>query len=200
MEKFDPRVDAYIAKSPDYAKPILDHLRQLVHKTAPHIIETMKWSSPFFDYKGPVCQMAAFKQHCGFGFWKQTLLNDPAKALKIEEGVAGSIGKISSLADLPPDDILADLILQAVQLNEGGEVVPKKVAAPKAEIEMPEDFGSLLAGNSAAMMVYEKFSPSAKREYLQWITEAKSEDTRKKRMDQAVEWIAEGKTRNWKYK
>jgi uncharacterized protein YdeI (YjbR/CyaY-like superfamily) len=201
MEKFDPRVDAYIAKSPDYAKPILNYLRNLVHATAPQVGETMKWGVPFFDYNGPVCQMAAFKQHAAFGYWKQNQLNDANKVLRVEEGVAGSIGKILSLADLPADNLLADLILQAIKLNEGGSApAPKRAAAPKAGIDMPAEFADMLAANKQANEHYEKFSPSAKREYLTWIVEAKTAATRQSRMAQALEWIGEGKTRHWKYK
>lgn len=202
MEKYDPRVEAYIAKSADFAKPILEHLRKLVHETSPLLTETMKWGFPFFDYKGPVCQMAAFKEHMGFGFWKQRQLNDPGKLIQEESGNAGSFGRIASLSDLPADDILVDFIKQAMQLNEAGIKKPavKKETTPKAAIEMPDDFAGVLAANPKALEVYNKFSPSNKREYLEWITEAKTDATRQKRMETALEWIAEGKTRNWKYK
>jgi uncharacterized protein YdeI (YjbR/CyaY-like superfamily) len=202
MEQYDPRVDAYIAKSAPFAQPILMHLRQLVHTAAPQIAETMKWGFPFFDYKGPVCQMAAFKEHMGFGFWKQKQLNDPGKLIKEEDGTAGSFGKIATLSDLPSDEILIDFIHQAIQLNEPENKKPtiKKETAPKAPIEMPADFAGLLATNPAALEVYHNFSPSSKREYLEWIVDAKSAATRQKRMETAVEWISEGKTRHWKYK
>ncbi len=202
MERYDPRVDAYIARSADFAKPILEHLRKLVHDTSPLLTETVKWGFPFFDYKGSVCQMAAFKEHIGFGFWKQAQLNDPGKLIHQEDGTAGSFGRITSLIDLPSDEILVDFIKQAIQLNEAGNKKPavKKEPAPKTAIEIPSDFAGVLAANPKALEVYNKFSPSHKREYLEWITEAKTDITRQKRMETALEWIAEGKTRNWKYK
>jgi uncharacterized protein YdeI (YjbR/CyaY-like superfamily) len=203
MEKYDSRVDAYIAKSAPFAKPILQHIRQLVHATSPLLTESIKWGFPFFDYNGPVCQMAAFKQHCGFGYWKAAQLNDPYGVIRKEDGTAGSFGLITSLADLPSDEILIDFIHQAIKLNEAGKSNPikKETApkAPKATIEMPVDFADLLAANPKAFEVYEKFSPSHKRKYLEWIVDAKSDDTRQKRMQTAVEWMGEGKLRHWKY-
>jgi uncharacterized protein YdeI (YjbR/CyaY-like superfamily) len=202
MEKYDSRVDAYIAKSAPFAQPILEHLRKLVHDTSPLLTETMKWGFPFFEYKGSVCQMAAFKEHIGFGFWKQAQLNDPSKLIQREDGNAGSFGRITRLTDLPADEILVDFIKQAIQLNEAGNKKPavKKETTAKAPIGMPAEFASVLAANPKALEGYNKFSPSNKREYLEWITDAKSEATRQKRMETAVEWMAEGKSRNWKYK
>jgi uncharacterized protein YdeI (YjbR/CyaY-like superfamily) len=202
MEQYDALVDAYIEKAAPFAQPILRHLRQLVHSVSPLLTETMKWGFPFFDYNGSVCQMAAFKEHMGFGFWKQRQLNDPGKLIKEEDGTAGSFGKITSLSDLPADDILIYFIKQAMQLNEAGNKKPavKKETAPKAAIEMPVDFADLLAANPKANEVYNKFSPSHKREYLEWIVDAKTDATRQKRMETAIEQIVEGKSKNWKYK
>jgi uncharacterized protein YdeI (YjbR/CyaY-like superfamily) len=201
MGQYNERVDAYIAKSADFAKPILIHIRELVHRAAPELTEIIKWGFPFFDYRGPVCQMAAFKRHCAFGFWKEKMLNDPKGYLKVdgEESSAGSFGQIVSLSDLPPEDVIIDFIRQAIAINEQGIKTEKKQATPKAELPMPDDFAKLLAGSLAAADNFEKFSPSKKREYLEWFAEAKSEATRQKRIDQALEWIAEGKSRNWKY-
>src|SRR5579872_1709140 len=201
MGQYDERVDAYIAKSPDFAKPILIHIRELVHRVAPELSEAMKWGFPFFDYKGPVCQMAAFKRHCAFGFWREKMLNDPKGYLKVdgEKSSAGSFGQILSINDLPPEEVLTDFIHQAIAINEKGVKVEKKPAAPKPELTMPADFDKLLRANMAAMDNFEKFAPSKKREYLEWFADAKSEATREKRMEQALEWIAEGKSRNWKY-
>ncbi|HTD39533.1 MAG TPA: YdeI/OmpD-associated family protein [Mucilaginibacter sp.] len=202
MGQFDERIDAYIARSADFAKPILIHIRQVVHQASPLINETVKWGMPFFDYKGPVCMMAAFKQHCGFGFWKASRLTDPEGLLQgsDEEAAAGSFGRIASLNDLPSDEALIGFVHQMIALNESGVKEVKKPSAPKAELPMPADFDKLLRENLAAMGNYEKFSPSGKREYLEWFADAKSEATREKRMQQALEWIGEGKTRNWKYK
>lgn len=134
MEHYNSKVDAYIERSAPFAQPILRHLRQLVHSVSPMLSETIKWGYPFFDYKGSVCQMAAFKDYMGFGFWKQAQLNDPGKLIKPEDGTAGSFGKITSLTDLPSDEILVNFIKQAMLLNESGNKNPelKKKAAPKA--------------------------------------------------------------------
>jgi uncharacterized protein YdeI (YjbR/CyaY-like superfamily) len=201
MEQHDSRVDAYIAKSAPFAQPILKHLRELVHSVSPLLTETMKWGFPFFDYKGSVCQMAAFKAHMGFGFWKQKQLNDPGKLIKEEDGTAGSFGKITRLNDLPADEILIDFIKQAMKLNEAENKKPveKKVTMPKAPIEMPIDFADLLAANARAFEIYQQFSPSHKREYLEWIVDAKTDATRQKRMQTAIEQIVEKKSKNWKY-
>ncbi len=155
MEQYDARVDGYIDKSAPFAQPILKHLRQLVHSVSPLLTETMKWGLPFFDYNGLVCQVAAFKGHIGFGFWKQRQLNDPGKFIQQEDGNAGSFGKISSLSDLPADEILIDFIKQAMHLNEAGNKKPavKKETPPKAPIEMPVDFADSLAANPKALEV-----------------------------------------------
>ncbi|MBW4888781.1 YdeI/OmpD-associated family protein [Mucilaginibacter sp. HMF5004] len=204
MENVDPRIDAYIAKSADFAKPILTHLRQLVHNACPGIEETMKWSCPFFDYKGPLCQMVAFKQHMGFGFWKATAMADPNKIFKSqEESSAGSIGKITSMAQLPPDEVLIAYIKEAVALNESGVKLPtrttNKTPVVKAALITPPEFITMLEGNSMAKMHFEEFSPSKRKEYIEWFVDAKTEATKQKRMDQALEWISEGKSRHWKY-
>ena len=202
MENLDPRIDAVIAKSVDFAKPILVHLRQLVHQACPDIMETIKWGMPFFDYKGAVCYMAAFKQHCAFGFWKTGMLNDEYKVLKLgEEKSSGSFGRISSIYDLPSDEVLIAYIKQAVALNKNGI---KKPAKPRSVVDkdlliVPDDFKRLLEDNAAAKEHFDKFSPSKQNEYIDWFVEAKTEATKQKRMEQALEWIAEGKSRNWKY-
>jgi uncharacterized protein YdeI (YjbR/CyaY-like superfamily) len=201
MEKYDPRVDAYIAKSAEFAKPILTYIRELVHEASPLPGETIKWGFPFFDYKGPVCQTAAFKNHCSFGFWKQTLLNDPQGVLRIGDGNAGSFGAITSIADLPPRDVLIDFVKQAIVLNESEvKVAPKKVTTEKAELVVPDDFIEFLERDTKAIETFNKFSYSHKKEYVEWIIDAKSEATRQKRMETAREWIIEGKSRHWKYK
>jgi uncharacterized protein YdeI (YjbR/CyaY-like superfamily) len=201
MGQFDPRVDAFIAKSADFAKPVLMHIRDVVHRASPLINENIKWGMPFFEYKGPVCMMASFKQHCAFGFWKASRLNDPEGLLKgsDEEASAGSFGRLNSLADLPSDEALIGFVHQMIAINESGIKEVKKPAGAKAELAMPADFDKLLRDNLAAMGHYETFSPSKKREYLEWFEEAKSDATREKRIQQALEWITEGKSRHWKY-
>ena len=195
MGKTDPRIDQYIAKSADFAKPILTHIRRVVHDACPDVVETMKWSSPHFDYKGMMCGMAAFREHCAFGFWKAALVLDNPAA---DEGM-GSFGKLTSIKDLPAEKTLAAYIKKAAKLNDDGVKVARRAAAPKKPIKMPADFAAVLKKNKPALRTFDAFSPSHKREYLEWITEAKTDATRHRRMATAVDWLAEGKPRNWKY-
>ncbi|WP_184546090.1 YdeI/OmpD-associated family protein [Mucilaginibacter sp. FT3.2] len=203
MEQYDARVDTFIEKAPDFAKPILEYIREIVHETSPLLMETVKWGFPFFDYKGPVCQMAAFKEHCSFGFWKATLLNDPYHALSIGDGSAGSFGRITKIDDLPSKEILQDFIRQAIVLNEDGKKIStavKKAAVPKAELVIPEYFTAFLTTYPNASLNFDRSSYSHKKEYVEWILEVKTEATRIKRMTTAAEWISEGKSRHWKYR
>ncbi len=193
MGKKDPRVDAYIAKSADFAKPILRHLREIVHKGCPEVEETMKWSLPHFMYRGMLCSMAAFKSHCAFGFWKSKLIA-PEKPEAM-----GQFGRIASISDLPRDSMLLDYVREAARLNETGEKVARKPPRPREALANPPDLAAVLRKNEKARATFEGFSPSHRREYVEWITDAKTEETRKKRLDTAVEWMAEGKPRNWKY-
>lgn len=202
MEQYDSRVDAYIAKSADFAKPILTHLRELVHRASSEIKETMKWSSPFFDYEGPVCQMAAFNKHCAFGFWKAALLDDPYQILNQEADTAGSLGRITSITDLPEDEILIQYIQQALLLNKEGIKAPPRPKTPldKNELGVPTYLTEALNQHHDAKEHFEKFSPSQKKEYITWLEDAKTESTRLKRLNTAIEWVSEGKIRHWKYK
>jgi uncharacterized protein YdeI (YjbR/CyaY-like superfamily) len=198
MTTHDKRVDAYIAKSAPFARPILEHLRALVHRVCPDCEEKMKWSFPHFDYKGEMmCSMAAFKEHASFGFWKETLLDDPKKMLKQEEGM-GSFSKFRSLTDLPSDAALTNFIRQAMKLNDDGTKMAKPKSAAAAFI-VPDYLTKALKNNPAAKKTFEAFSSSNKREYIDWLTEAKTETTRDKRLATAIEWMTEGKIRNWKY-
>jgi len=201
MEQYDEHVDTYIAKSADFAKPILEHIRKIVHEASPLITEAIKWGMPFFDYKGPVCQMAAFKQHAAFGFWRASRLHDPHHLLNPgEEAAAGSFGRINTIADLPGDDVLKAFVLQAIELNESGVKIAKpKIPAEKKELVVPDYFIHVLNENQKAREAFEKFSYSHKKEYLEWIIEAKTDATREKRIAQAMEMMSEGKSRNWKY-
>ncbi len=196
MPTVDPRVDAYIEKSADFAKPILNHIRKLVHKACPEIQETMKWSFPHFDHKGTVCSMASFKQHCALGFWKQSLLEQ--SAFPAEKTAMGSFGRITSVKELPSDKVMISLIKQAVELNERGVKVPKK-PVERTELVIPNDLTSALSKNKIAKSTFDKFSYSHKKEYVMWIEEAKTEPTRNKRLATTVEWLSEGKSKNWKY-
>lgn len=202
----DPRVDAYIEKSADFAKPILKKLRALVHKGCPEVGENIKWGMPAFEYKGPFCGMAAFKQHCVFGFWKAALIFGEGKARgKSEEKLSwGAHGRdpvparITSIKELPSDATILALIKTAKKLNDEGVKVPpsKKKRKP---LPMPKDFAAVLKKSKSAAATFEAFSPSHKREYIEWIIEAKTDETRQRRMATAIEWIAQGKSRNWKY-
>lgn len=206
MPTTDPRIDAYIEKAAPFAQPILTRFRKLVHKGCPDVTETIKWGMPAFDYKGPLCSMAAFKKHCSFGFWKAALLADaePEKADEINASSWGAPGrdgipaKITSNDDLPSDAAIVRLIKKAAKLNDDGVKPPASKSARKP-LPMPADFAAALKRTKGATANFDKFPPSHKREYIEWITEAKREETRCKRIATAVEWIAEGKSRNWKY-
>lgn len=197
MSKIDPKVDVYIEKSADFAQPILLHIRKLVHKACPEIEESMKWSFPHFDYKGMVCNMAAFKQHCSFGFWKHLLME--SDAFPDNKTAMGSFGRITSIRDLPSDKVMVGLIRQAVELNRKGIKVEKKRLAEKKELVVPDDLENALSKNKKAREQFDRFSYSHRKEYIEWITEAKTEPTRNKRLNTTIEWLSEGKGRNWKY-
>lgn len=190
----DPRVDAYIENSAEFARPILRHLREVVHSSCPDVQETMKWSSPHFDYRGPLCGMAAFKEHCAFGFWKGSLIiENPSDA------AMGQLGRITRIRDLPPRKTLASWIRKAVKLNEEGVKVPR--AKPERKpVQPPHDLRQALAKNPRARSTFEGFSLSHRREYVEWIEEAKRPETRARRLETAVAWMTEGKSRNWKYR
>lgn len=192
----DPRVDAYIAKSPDFAKPILAEIRRVIHEACPDVEETMKWSTPTFIYKGMLCGMASFKAHCTFGFWKSTLVLGAGAS----RDAAGQFGRLTKLSDLPSRKILAGHIHKAMALNEDGVKMPSRSRAVKARpLKVPNDFASALKNNKTAKKAFDAFSPSHRNEYVEWIDEAKRDETRKRRMQQAIEWITKGKSRNWKY-
>jgi uncharacterized protein YdeI (YjbR/CyaY-like superfamily) len=192
----DPRVDAYIEKSQPFARPILKHIRKVVHAGCPGVEETMKWSAPHFDYKGVMCGMAAFKEHCAFGFWKASLLGVAGQ--KSREAM-GQFGCVKSIKDLPPEKELLALVKAAARLNEEGLKVPRAKKPPKAELSTPPALTAALKKNKKAQAAFDAFSPSHRREYVEWIAEAKQEATRERRIATAIEWLTEGKSRNWKY-
>jgi uncharacterized protein YdeI (YjbR/CyaY-like superfamily) len=201
MKNSDPRIDTHIAKAADFAKPVLRHLRELVHEACPDVEETLKWSSPAFMYRGRImCGMAAFKEHCTFGFWhkgmEEVLEKDGAKG----DQAWGSLGRLTSLADLPSDKALLRYIRKAAQLNESDAPArPRPVRKPAAPLRVPADLAAALKKNKAAAATFERFRPSHRREYIEWITEAKRDETRVKRLATTLERLAEGKSRNWKY-
>ena len=192
MSKHDPRVDAYIARSADFARPILNRIRKLVHAAYPDVTEAIKWGAPFYEHKGILVATMAFKQHCALIFWKGKLIfgkNDQRKKLR----------QLTSLADLPADKILAGYIKKAIELNEAGVKTPRRQPKAKPKLVVPDYFLAALEKSKKALGTFKKLSPSCQREYVEWITEAKREETRVKRLRTAVEWLAAGKARNWKY-
>jgi len=193
----DPRIDAYISKAAPFARPILTELRDLVHETCPDVAETLKWGMPSFTYHGILCGMAAFKEHAAFGFWKGKLIVDPRTNKNYE--AMGQFGRITKMSDLPPRRTLAGYIRQAMKLNQGDVKVPRSPARPKKPLNVPADLRVALAKSVRAKKNFDAFPPSHKREYVEWITEAKREETRRKRIATAVEWMASGRRRNWKY-
>lgn len=191
----DPRVDAYIEKSEAFARPILGYLREVMHEACPEVEETIKWKFPVFMYEGILANMASFRRHCAFGFWKGSLILDDESAA----GEAmGQFGRITSLDDLPPKEALIGYIHKAMELNEKG-IQPKKKQRKKPELEMPEDFTAALREVSGALKAFEAMPPSHRREYIEWITEARRDDTRRRRISKAVDQISGSKSLNWKY-
>ena len=194
----DSRVDAYIARAGDFARPILAHLRELVHGACPQVTETIKWGHPHFEHRGILCGMAAFKSHCAFGFWHADVAAPAAD--KPREGGMGQFGRIARLSDLPSDAELRKAVREAASRNESGV---KRTAAPRATRkpppQVPDDLAAALAKNRKARVTFEAFSPTHQREYVEWIADAKRAETRARRLATALEWLAEGKTKEWRY-
>jgi uncharacterized protein YdeI (YjbR/CyaY-like superfamily) len=193
MGKRDPRVDAYIARSADFARPILKHFRELVHEGCPDAVETIKWGCPSFEHHGILCGMAAFKAHCAFGFWN--------RALKIpgSDAAMGQFGRIASLSDLPKDRVFLGWVREAARLNETGQKLGPIVRKERKRLPVPKELTAALKKKAGATSKFDAFSPSQKRDYAEWILDAKTDETRRKRLATAVAWIAEGKPRMWKY-
>jgi len=194
--KTDPRIDAYIDRQVDFAKPILSYLREAVHAACPDCEETLKWSMPSFIYKGEILAgMAAFKAHATFGFWRGSLIvgqgDEPMSGM-------GQFGKLTSVDDLPPLAELKAMVLKAMRLTEEGVKAPRN-KHQKDPFSVPQDMRAAIDANAAAAATFDAFPPSAQRDYVEWITGSRRDETRIKRLAQAVEWLAEGKRRNWKY-
>jgi uncharacterized protein YdeI (YjbR/CyaY-like superfamily) len=202
MPETDPRVDAYLDKAAPFAKPIMIKLRKLIFQACPEARETIKWSFPNYEVYGSVlCNMAAFKEHCAFGFWKASLLKDPNGILKVKDRNAmGHLDRLRSVKDLPPDKVLISYIREAAMLNKNNIKVARPKSAPKKELPIPKVLAAALKTNKKAASVFEGFSPSNRREYIEWLLDAKSEETLNKRLATTMEWLEEGKSRNWKYK
>lgn len=204
MPTIDPRIDQYIADAAPFAQPVLNRFRKLVHKACPDVTETIKWGIPSFEYKGPMCSMAAFKKHCAIGFWKAALLDDSQNTATNPAMNWGAPGrdpipaKITSNDELPSDAAIVRLIKKAVKLNDDGIKVPRSRTA-RPPLPMPDDFAAALKKTNGAMENFQNFAPSHKREYIEWIIQAKREQTRANRIETAVQWIADGKSRHWKY-
>jgi len=197
MPHLDPRVDAYIARAADFAKPVLKELRARIHAACPEAEETLRWSAPHFLYHGKIlCSFAAFKQHAAFGFWhRKELFGEGA-----DDTAMGQFGRITSLADLPTKAATRALVKKAMALIDGDTPAqPARVRTRKPPPEVPADLAAALKKNRAARTSFEGFSNTSRREYCDWISEAKQEATRARRLATALEWLAEGKTRNWKY-
>jgi uncharacterized protein YdeI (YjbR/CyaY-like superfamily) len=198
MARRDPRITAYIAKSAPFARPILRHIRALVHAACPDVEEAIKWGMPHFGYRGGMmCQMAAFKEHCAFGFWKAALILGSEG--ESAEKAMGQFGRLTSVGDLPPQRVLTGYIHQAMKLHEAGAREPRPARRPRPPVRTPADLAGALRKNTRARATYEQFSPSHRREYVEWITGARGADTRARRIATAVEWMAEGRPQNWKY-
>ncbi|MDR1988778.1 MAG: YdeI/OmpD-associated family protein [Acidobacteriaceae bacterium] len=191
----DPRVDVYIDAAADFAQPILAHLRAVVHEACPGVEETVKWRMPTFMYEGRIlCNIAAFKQHCSLNFWRGSSIVDAAS-----DAGMGQFGRITAMTDLPAKKTLIGYVRKAMAVSEGK--APSASRAAKPEAAVPDDLAAALKQrtHAKARAVFAASSPSHRREYIEWINEAKREDTRAKRLATTLEWLAEGKPRNWKY-
>lgn len=200
MPQLEKKIDEYIAKSAAFAQPILHHYRKLVHEACPTVEEKIKWGMPFFDYKGKImCHMAAFKQHCAFGFYNAALMNEPMLIKNAEsESAMGHLGKITSLKDLPSEKQLKAFIKKAMHIiDEGKHTITRTKTA--SNYIVPDYITKAIQQNKKAYTFFEASSPRHKKEYATWIDEAKTDATKNKRIAQAIEWLAEGKQRNWKY-
>lgn len=204
MSQMDPRIDAYIEQAQPFARPVMTHLRALIHKVCPEVAEKIKWGAPHFDYKGSMCHMAAFKQHMAFGFWKAAIMQDPEGLFDEKVHLAmGSLGRITSMKDLPSDKVMKAYIKEAMRLNDENIKLPatgSRKGTASALPDMPEELAVLLDEHPKAKAQWEAFAPSHRKEYLEWISEAKTAPTREKRAATTIEWLTEGKSRHWKYK
>ncbi len=198
MATTDPRIAAYIERAAPFAQPILAQLRSAVHAGCPGVVETIKWGMPFYLHGDRIlANMAAFKQHCSFRFWNG---REAAEHGKSDEAM-GQFGRLATLRDLPPKRELVLVVKQAVALIDAGGTQTRatKPRSPAAQPDMPAELGHALARHAPARKTFEALSPSQRREYIEWIAEAKRDETRARRLAQAIEWLAEGKSRHWKY-
>lgn len=201
MGKRIAAVDAYIARRQPFARPILEHVREVLHEACPEVEEVIKWGFPNFDYRGPLASMAAFKAHASFGFWKHDLLAGGRPTLgRSKEKAMGSFGRLTSVADLPSRRALLALVRKAMKLNEAGVKRPARPAAARAAAARPPAyFLAAVRADREALATFAALPPGQKREYVEWVTGAKTRPTRERRLATAVRWLAQGKRRNWKY-
>ncbi|HEX5023623.1 MAG TPA: DUF1801 domain-containing protein [Agriterribacter sp.] len=197
----DKRINVYILNAEGFAQPILNHLRSLVHASCPDVVETIKWGFPHFLYNGAIlCSMAAFKKHCAFTFWKASLMTDKHHIFKQHEKTAiGHFGRIEKLTDLPSDKIMLSYLKEAVKLNKEKTKLASAPKPAQSKPDAPEYLLKTITKNKQALIAYSKLSPSHKKEYIEWITDAKTEPTRDKRINTMLQWLEEGKSRNWKH-
>lgn len=201
MAQLNSKVDEYIAKSEDFAKPILEYLRQIIHETCQDATEDIKWGTPHYSYKGDhLCMIAGFKNHCSFSIYKAEFLQDKEIAESVKAGKKfGYMDKLKSVSELPSKEVLVSLLKEAMTINEQGIKKEKAVSDKPKVIETPEYLTEALDANTKAKEVWESKSASYRKDYLVWITDAKTDATRQKRIEQSLEWIAEGKGRFWQY-
>ena len=192
MGKKDPRVDAYISRSPEFARPVLKRLRKLVHEGCPGVEEDIKWGAPHFLFRGMFCGMAAFKNHCAFGFWNTAILPANKEAM-------GHLGRITAVSGLPPDREIVGYVREAARLAESGVKPARERKHPQRAFPVPADLRAAFRKSPRARSTFAAFSPSGQQDYLEWFAKAKGEDTRRKRLATGIEWMEQGKPRNWKY-
>jgi hypothetical protein len=195
----DARVDSYIDGAAEFARPILQRMRKLIHQACPHAVETIKWGFPFFEYHGPLCGFAAFKAHCSLFFWRDIDVTPLLPTTNSAGEGMGDLGKLTSLGDLPKDSILLACFRAAVEQRDSPKPKPTRTRKLVRELSVPADLKKALSGNAAAAETFKNFAPSYRREYIEWITGAKRPETRERRLENAVQWMSEGKRQNWKY-
>ncbi len=194
----NPAIDAYIQDAAPFARPILTELRQQVHQTLPGVREQIKWGMPFFCLQHNLCFMAAFKTHCGFGFWRADALGLQVPAAGSTKGM-GQFGKILSCDDLPPSASLQALLLQAAALDASPVVAAPRRRPVPVSLAMPEVLAQALQQHDQAGSFFRQMTITQQNDYIQWLLDAKTDVTRQKRLDTIIQWLAEHKTRNWKY-
>lgn len=200
MGKRSAETDRYIAKAPPFARPILEKIREAFHAAAPDVEETIKWNAPHFEKNGILGSLAAFKRHVTWVFWKGKLMKDPDELIQPmgESGPLGGI-KFNNVSELPAKKTMIAYVREAIRLNEQGVTAPRPARKARPALEVPPALTAALARNAKARATFESLPPSHRREYIEWISEAKQQATRDRRLATAIEWMAEGKAMNWKY-